>query len=268
MNGTLLRGLFDTFAHLLINIAPNIMEKKYIFLLFLSLSLFSFGQTNCEDANSDLIYAYSNVKSSYDSNNISHLKYYANKSLEAFNRSKKSLENCGCDAAYNLSYDAAELLAKVENEATFEDGRFYVKRAREIAKQSITELDKCTVPTTETNDLLALENEQERLEQMQNALKAEEAAIKAKLVAQKQQTLALKKEVLINVYKQAMSSNLETYNSTLEVCDCADKPLKDVSSNTDEISTKSLEDIKSHFIENMKDLASNYLAQLDLCLDD
>jgi hypothetical protein len=134
------------------------MKKNYLFFLFICISVHSFGQTNCSEADSDLIYAYSHVKSAYNSNNIHHLKYYAKRSLEAFKRARPKLKACGCDLAYNKAYDAIELLEKVEAVQTNNDGRFYVKRTRELGKETITELDKCTI-IVEPEKTVAVQNE-------------------------------------------------------------------------------------------------------------
>lgn len=247
------------------------MEKHYFFLCFALSSLVFYGQTACDGANSDLIYAYSHVKSSYNSNNISHLKYYANRSLEVFERSKKKLKECGCDTAFDLAFEAAQLLSKVETAETYEDGRFFVKRARDIAQQSVTELDKCTVPTKDyqvNNDddtqLTSLQMEQEKLKQQQEELKRRAEEIKIKMAEQNEMALKLKKEELINSYKSAISSNIESYNNALKVCNCDSNLIKLEDKNID-VSEKSIEDIKSYYLNSLKGLTSNYLSQLNLC---
>ena len=240
------------------------MVKRYYFLLCTLASLAIYGQSPCDKANSDLIYAYSNVKTSYNSNNVSHLKYYAHRSLESFERSKKSLTNCGCDKAYDLAYESIELLKKVETAESFEDGRFFVKRVREMAQQSVTELDKCTIPTAKDQELTSLEIEQARLKQQQEELKLKAEEIKIKLAAQEEAEMKLKKQELINSYNSVIATNIETYNQALKVCDCDKELLKNTETDT-EISTKSVEEIKQYFIKSLKGLTSNYLTQLDLC---
>jgi hypothetical protein len=136
------------------------MKKNYLFFLFATICAFSYAQENCSEADSDLIYAYSHVKTAYNSNNIYHLKEYANKSLESFKRAKPKLKACGCEVAYNKVYDAIELLENVENAKTNDDGRFYVKRAREIAKESITEMDICTAAIDSKSTTVAVQNEE------------------------------------------------------------------------------------------------------------
>ena len=134
--------------------------KNYFLLTLLITSLCTYAQSECDDASAYLVNAYSHVKKSYESNNISHLKHYANRSLESFKLSKTLLESCNCKKALELTNKGIDLLAKVENEETYEDGRFHVKRAKEISKESMIEIDKCayanvTDETTEEENVIA-----------------------------------------------------------------------------------------------------------------
>jgi len=246
--------------------------KKFHLLLFLTVSLVINGQNvNCDDANSYLVNAYSHVKDAYDSNNVSHLKYYANRSLEAFKLSKKTLNNCGCETALNLANKSIDLLAKVENAKTFEDGRFYVKRARDISKESVIEIDRCSysnsssdAETDENTELSDLQNEQLELKKQQEALKLKEEQIKNKLAEQKEKEQVLKKEQLILLYKTVIASNIKTYNETLKICDCKHEAIKDIASS-ENLLVMSIEAIKIHYINYLKKLAANYLSQLNSC---
>lgn len=247
------------------------MEKSYVLIFLFGISLLSFSQTKCGDADSDLLYAYSHVKDSYESNNISHLKYYAKRSLDAFERSKSKLKECGCEAAYELAVKGSELLSHVDNQPTYEDGRFYVKRAKEIAQQSIVELDKFTVSevqevsTDHSADLSKINSEKEKLEQLQKELAEKEAQVKAQLAAQKQKAEKLQKEQLIKAYNEAIANNLASYNNILEICDCDPESLKDIKPKEEDMQSKSVAEIKLHLIKNIKDITTNYLSRLDLC---
>ncbi|MCF7569571.1 hypothetical protein L3X37_14575 [Sabulilitoribacter arenilitoris] len=246
--------------------------KYYYFILLLITTIHSKGQTaNCDEANSYLVNAYSHVKDAYDSNNISHLKYYANRSLESFNLSKKTLKNCGCETALNLTNKSMEFLTKVEHAETFEDGRFFVKRARDLSKESVIEIDKCAynnhsdeIETNENTELSELQNEQLALNKQQEALKIKATQIKNKLALQEEKALILKKEQLVVSYKSAVASNIKAYNDALKICDCNHETLKDTNATID-ISAKSIEAIKRHFTNTLKTLASNYLSELILC---
>ena len=266
----------------------NTMKNYYLFFLLIASCFTVNAQENCEDASAYLGNAYSHVKDSYESNNIDHLKYYADRSLKSFKLSKENLTNCGCKTTMDLVVKAIDLLAKVETSETFEDGRFFVKRAKEISKESIVEIDKCsmsngydehnlvadntnsattnTVVNTTDQELTALQNEELKLKQQQEALRLKQEQLKQKLAEQKEKELKLKKEQLILSYKNTLSTNLKTYNETLKVCDCEHKNLAEPAP-LDNISTKSIEDIKSYYKTNLKTLASNYLSELDLCED-
>ncbi len=246
--------------------------KNYYLLLFLIITLhFNAQTTNCDEANSYLVNAYSHVKDAYEANNISHLKYYANRSVEAFKLSKKTLKDCGCKTALNLADKSIDLLAKVESTETYEDGRFFVKRARDTAKESVIEIDKCSysnnsdpVETDENTELSDLQNEQLALKKQQEALKLKEEQLKSKLAEQKEKELTNKKAQLILSYKNAIASNIKAYNDALKICDYKHRSLKEIDSPKG-LSEKSIETIKEYYINRLKTLASNYLEALNLC---
>lgn len=245
---------------------------KYIYLfLTLITSLSISGQSNCDDANYYLVSAYSHVKTSYEANNISHLKYSANRSVESLKLSKKTLINCGCESALALANKAIVLLAKVDAAETYEDGRFFVKQGRDLCKESVIEIDKCATSTntidyinTNTQTLSDLEKEQLNLKQQQDALKLKETEIKIKLAEQKDKEVLLKKEQLILSYKTLISANIKTYNETLKSCNCNHKTIPNID-NSENTSAKNTEEIKTYYINNLKILASNYLAELNTC---
>lgn len=240
------------------------MKKIYLFIVLFPLCWSSYSQDD-DNVYSDLNYAYSDVKDSYEANNVSHLKYYANKSLEALKRAKPKLKTHHCEKAYNNVAEGIDLLEKVEFSETFEDGRFYVKRARENAKQSIIEFDKCNANTTDGDEISALKNEQERLAQMQEELKKKAADLQAKMAAEKEKELSLKKEILISNYKSVIASNIKTYNDFLNLCECAQEPITAVAVDDESLKAKRIDEIKLYFINNMKALTSNYVSQLNLC---
>lgn len=240
------------------------MKKYYLFLFFFLICLKFQSQTNCSEANSEINYAYSNVKHSYESNNISHLKEYAYKSLEAFKRAESKLKDCGCEVSYNHAYDAMQLLEKVDPAESYEDGRFFVKRARDLAKECIIELDKCTAENQEDNSLSLLQDEQKELQQQQLLLKQKEKNIKLKMAEQKEKELILKKEEMISQYNSAIASNVTSFNNILKIYNSKEKVLIP-NENSGNLMDKSLEEIKSHYLQNLRGLTNTYLSYLNKC---
>ncbi|WP_242085198.1 hypothetical protein [Aestuariivivens sediminis] len=247
------------------------MKTLFFFSLFI-FCLTIHAQTPCDVANAYVVSAYSHVKDAYESNNISHLKYYADRSLKSFKLSRKTMGDCSCDKAMTLATKSMDLLVKVDDVETYEDGRFFVKRARDLSKDCVIEMDRCSVTSsstltepTDTGDLTDLQKEQQMLKQQQDALKLKEAEIKAKLAEQQEKALTLKKKELIHSYESAVTSNVKTYNETLHLCNCKHDALTADIIAEDQLETQSLEAIKDYFNRTIKTLASNYVTQLDMC---
>ncbi len=241
------------------------MKNYYIFLLILLFSLNLQAQTNCSEADSDMNYAYSHVKSAYDSNNISDLKYFAHRSLEAFKRAKPVLKKCGCEPVHAASSNAIDLLTKVDPAETYEDGRFFVKRAREYAREAIGELDNCNQISLDEEEMLDLEMEQAQLKQKQLELELKQEELKLKLAEQKQREVRVQKEILITNYETAIASNIKSYNDALRICDCNSR-IDDDFNYLEKPFSKSYNDIKKHYLEIIRKLSEMYVSKLDGCV--
>lgn len=246
--------------------------KNQILIIFLTLTLFAGAQTNCEDANYYLSSAYSHVKKAYDSpNNISDLKYYCNRSLESLKLAKNALNTCDCKKVIDLTNKGIDLLAQVEDAETDEDGRFFMKRARDICKESLVEIDKCSIGinnsdtstiSKENNALINLQNEQLKLKQQQEALKQKEEEIKRKLALQQKKELELEKKTLLLSYNKAIAKQIKTYSETLNTLGCQYNSIKPITPLEEVFDVR---DIKTHYINYLKALASNYIDQLNTC---
>ncbi|MBD0834891.1 hypothetical protein [Aestuariibaculum suncheonense] len=249
--------------------------KNFYYLLFLISTINLYAQNNCDNANAYLVSAYSHVKTSYEANNVSHLKYAAHRSLESINLAKKTLADCNCSKALEQANKALEVLAKVDDQPTYEDGRYFVKRAKEFCQQSVIEMDKCATSsysmqvveeenTADSNDLASLKNEQAALLAQQEALKRKEAEIKRQLAEQKEKELLLKKQQLVVSYEKVIDLNIKTYNETLKSCNCGHQTIikSSDSANTSDMSTEAL---KEYYTNQLKTLAKAYLAELDSC---
>ncbi|WP_406684504.1 hypothetical protein N1F78_01925 [Seonamhaeicola sp. MEBiC1930] len=221
--------------------APNPMKKTYLFLFTILINSSMFAQDFCTDADSNLIYAYSNIKDAYESNNLDHLKYYSNKSLESLEKAKVNLKKCGCDKAYNLVYNVIELVAKIEEQNTFEDGRFFVKRTKEITHKSITALNEFTISSGETDISLVEETNS---------------------TTKKLTDLQDEKEKLIKNYKEGLALNIKTYNTLLKRYG-SDYNISTKSESKSELLNKDTKEIKAYFIESIKQVTNLFLAELN-----
>ncbi|NCO63082.1 MAG: hypothetical protein GW839_06695 [Flavobacteriales bacterium] len=258
---------------------PNLITMKKFYLFFFICAIypkFQAQNTACAAADSFLIYAYSNVKDAYESNNVQHLKYYAEKSLKSFEEAKPHLKTCGCDAAFELAFNAKELIKKVEATSTFEDARFFVKRAKEITQNCITELNKCTIPNyNETieiakieengvNDLKTLQKQKDQLEQQRLALKIKEDELLKKLDTQKNKELQLQKETLIKDHKVILNLNISMCNKVLKTYGSLSK-IDEYTENDASLLSENIKTIKSYYLNITKNINNDYLEKLNLC---
>jgi len=157
-----------------------------------------------------------------------------------------------------------QLLEKVDPAESYEDGRFFVKRARDLAKECIIELDKCTAENQEDNSLSLLQDEQKELQHQQLLLKQKEKDIKLKMAEQKGKELILKKEEMISQYNSAIASNVTNFNTVLKIYKSKDEVVIP-NENSGELMDKSLEEIKSHYLQNLKGITNTYLSYLNSC---
>ncbi|NNF75729.1 MAG: hypothetical protein HKN00_11125 [Flavobacteriaceae bacterium] len=242
------------------------MKNYYIFLLSLLFITQISAQTKCSEADSDVNYAYSHIKSSYDSNNISDLKYFAYRSYEALNRAKPILEACGCDPTLTVTIDGIELLKKVETAETYEDGRFYVKRARELSRKGIGALDSCNQISMEEEELLTLEMEQNKLKEKQLELEQQQQLLQRRLLEQKEKELVVQKEILITNYSAALNSNINSYKEALRNFECDLQIRTDIPDHS-ELLKYSSDQLKQYFSKAIKTASDHYLLKLENCLN-
>jgi hypothetical protein len=238
------------------------MKKRYFFLLFAFINVQFYAQSNCSDAQSDVIYAYSHVKTAYNSNNLTHLKQYSSRSLEAFERAKTKLNSCNCEDSYNAAYDGTEALLRVAAAETYEDGRFYVKKAREFAKATIENLEVCTKMSNEDLALVELQHEQFKLKQQQIELKLKEEQIKDLLAEKEEKEMQIKKDQLIETNEIALKASIDAFNEVLQACGCSAEVNNSQTDKTG-LASSSINNIKNFYLRTVKQITSNYLSALN-----
>lgn len=248
------------------------MKKTYLFFFSLiAISHISFAQNNCTDAQLHIVYAFNNAKLSLEANNLTHLKHYAEKSLEAFKRVDASLTNCDCNNVADLTYMSIDKLSNVEEQEKMHEAQYFVGKAKKFAQEIITELDLCTVYTSKEEELVelsALEKEQLKLKQEQEQIRLKQEELKQKLAEQAKQEQFLAKEQLIIQTEAALNQNLKAYQDLLEACDCKKNvTIVPEKSSKDSLINKSIKDIRKHYLESFKSLTTDYMATLDDCED-
>ncbi len=117
---------------------------KTYFTLFACLLTQLGIQANCTNAYASAGYSLAHAKKSLSANNFEHQQYYADRSLQAFEKAKLSVEECGCDASLNPIMDGIENLENALAQTDWDMGRYYTKRALENAQNLLESLDICS----------------------------------------------------------------------------------------------------------------------------
>ena len=128
--------------------------KNYTFL-FILLFAASSAKADCTDAYASASYALSHAKQGLSANNFDHQRYYAERSLEAFEKTQGLTENCGCNASREPIWNGMVNLRKAIDPKDWEMGRFYTKKALANAQELLTALDLCTSGQDTVGDVLA-----------------------------------------------------------------------------------------------------------------
>ncbi|SDB19196.1 hypothetical protein SAMN03097699_0017 [Flavobacteriaceae bacterium MAR_2010_188] len=244
--------------------------RKIYFLLIFSISInVSFAQQDCLAAQSYIIYAFNSAKLGLEANNITHLKYYAGKSLDAFKKVDASLSKCSCTNVADLTYMSIEKLENVEAADKIQDAQYFVGKAKVFAQEIIRELDACTVYTTQDGedlDVSALEKQQLKLKEEQKLINQKQQELKLKLAKQEIQEQQLAKEQLILTTEAALTQNIQAYENLLDACNCKKSgSLRSTPENKEVLISKSIGEIRKHYLESMKSITNDYIATLDDC---
>ncbi len=210
--------------------------KKIYFFLFALLSVSHFyAQNFCEDADSYLVYAFSNAKRSFESNNIQHVKHYSEKSLKSLEKAKFNLKKCGDNTSYELAYDGIEILEKVEYQDKYEEAVFFAKKAKGIIENCMDALSNYTYAETSDDD--------------------------SEITKQQIETANIEKRKIINTYEEILLSNINSFNEILKRCGST-SILESENIDKDKLEDKSAVEIKTYYMERITELTNSYLTEL------
>ena len=109
--------------------------------LFTQISL---ATTKCADAYTSASYGLSHSKKALKAYNFEHQQYYAGRALEAMEKTRDLVGDCGCDAALDAIADSIENLEKATDPEDWDMGRYFSKRAVADTYAVLENLDVCS----------------------------------------------------------------------------------------------------------------------------
>jgi len=101
-------------------------------------------KADCTNAYSSASYALAHAKKALSADNFDHQRYYAERALEAFEKTQAMTADCGCDASSDPIFKGIENLKKAIDPKDWEMGRYYTKKAVANAHELLAALDRCT----------------------------------------------------------------------------------------------------------------------------
>lgn len=135
------------------------MKKNiYIFCAIAILFLSSY-RTNldCEYANSNMDFAKSQINEALLTDDINQTRFYTYKAINALEKSKKQLKECGCTFAKKSMNENLDILVLATKSTTLKGAKNYLDKSIELTENTIIILDSHeTHNSAYSNDLLAI----------------------------------------------------------------------------------------------------------------
>ncbi|TAI48658.1 hypothetical protein [Flagellimonas allohymeniacidonis] len=106
--------------------------------------VFTSQANRCDNLYAKVAYSLNHAKKGMTATNFEHQMYFAERALEALEKSKQYQEECGCAKSGDKTLDAMETLEKAIEPYDWEAGRFFTKKSIAQIHELITALDECT----------------------------------------------------------------------------------------------------------------------------
>ncbi len=114
--------------------------KLFYFILFLFMFSFSpsFGAIqDCDYANSNIGYVKNQTKKALSMKDLQMARFYTFKALNALEKSKKQIEDCGCEYASDSVIENIEYLKNATRATSLAGSRILLNKALEYSKESL-----------------------------------------------------------------------------------------------------------------------------------
>ncbi|WP_224490861.1 hypothetical protein [Robertkochia flava] len=271
--------------------------RKFTLLFTLLIASAVAVSAQCTSAYSAASYALAHTKRALNADNFDHQMLYADRGVEAMEKARVLIEDCGCQPALNEMTQGLDNLVKATDPADWEAGRYYTKIAFEHAKAVMGALDQCTMNTTApatpssdyeltasadssteyiaaNSDLISeqekLEAERRRLEEEQRKL--EEKIARQRALAEKARMARARELEEQLVVKQAAEVHLQAVEQSLrdlaESLGCS-KAISVLNSsykrNDGVLENESLEETKAWYLQQTIRMQKDVAAALGSC---
>jgi len=227
------------------------MNKLYLLLsIFIFTSLSSFGKSmECEYAGSNIAYAKVQAEKALNDKDINKAKYFAYKALNAFEKSKKQLTNCGCELAGKNIEEGLRNLKLATKATSLHAAQLLLAKSLEYTQNSLDALKKHHLHNTD--DFMTAQGEC--------------------ITEMKHDSIAGVREVRRST-NQKIAISLEKYKASLDkivsfvTCEEAKIFARDIADHcNEELLKENLSDGKKYYNLKMKEITDDALQQIGHC---
>ena len=167
--------------------------KTTLIILFIAPALTIYAN-NCQLAYQQASYGLEHSEKAMASNNIEHLKLYADRSSQALDKVYAYAGECGCNKAREAAYDALDDFERALGYDAFEKARYYTKEGLNHIKDILVSLDICG----QEDQAYALESDEANLALQEQLLREQQQRLREKqrqLEEQLRQQEALQQQI-------------------------------------------------------------------------
>lgn len=121
----------------------TVKTLRFIGLAFSIFLLFAFKASEaCEYSGSNINYIKTQIEKAISQNDLSLVRYFTYKALDGIEKSKKQLEDCGCDHAAIGIEESSHLLKRATKESTLKGSKELLNKSLKNTKGSIEALEQ------------------------------------------------------------------------------------------------------------------------------
>ena len=136
----------------------KVLPAMLLFLMLFSLSSFDLSKA-CDYAGSNIGYIKSQTEQALAAEDLNILRYYAYKAINAIEKSKEQIEDCGCDYAEENIYEGLDNLKKATRVTSLNSAKILLTRALDNSLGSLDAIrdhDEHLGGSVYANDMLAM----------------------------------------------------------------------------------------------------------------
>lgn len=102
------------------------------------------AQSSCDEAFSAASYSIAHTENAYEATNMEHVQEWSEKALETFSEVESITIDCDCNEAADYAYKGYSAAEKCLDQSTWEEARYYSKKAMQNARQMMSALSLCS----------------------------------------------------------------------------------------------------------------------------